>query len=103
MPVYEYQGKRYESAETDPYLARDKIIAYLKAQEAPTTEAAPAIEPAPTQAPKEGKLSFGQQLLRGEGPDITKPKTTGSVLEGTTLTPEPVSYTHLTLPTKRIV
>jgi hypothetical protein len=86
MPVYEYQGKRYESAEADPYLARDKIIAYLKAQEAPTTEAAPA---APTQTPtKEGKPSFGQQLLRGEGPDITKPKTTGSVLEGTTLTPE---------------
>jgi hypothetical protein len=83
MPVYEYQGKRYESAEADPYLARDKIIAYLKAQEAPTTEAAP------TQAPtKEEKPSFGQQLLRGEGPDITKPKTTGSVLEGTTLTPE---------------
>jgi hypothetical protein len=89
MPVYEYQGKRYESAETDPYLAREKIIAYLKAQEAPTTEAAPEVAQPAVQAPtKEGKLSFGQQLLRGEGPDIVKPKRTGSVLEGTTLTPE---------------
>lgn len=85
MPVYEYQGKRYESAETDPYLARDKIIAYLKAQEAPATEPAQATAQTPT---KEEKPSFGRQLLSGEGPDIRKPKTTGSVLEGTTLTPE---------------
>jgi hypothetical protein len=34
------------------------------------------------------KPSFGQQLLAGEGPDIKQPKKTGSVLEGTTLTPE---------------
>jgi hypothetical protein len=73
MPVYEYQGKRYESAEADPYLARDKIIAYLKAQEAPTTEAAPEVAQSATQAPIK---------------DILKPKTTDSVLEGTTLTPE---------------
>jgi hypothetical protein len=31
--------------------------------------------------------SFGQQLLEGKGPDIKQPKKTGSVLEGTTLTP----------------
>lgn len=84
MPIYEYQGKQYESAETDPYAARDKIIAYLKSQEQP----APETTPAPTakqEAPKkEENLSYGQQLLRGEVP---KPKT-GSVLEGTTLTPE---------------
>jgi hypothetical protein len=85
MPVYEYQGKRYESAETDPYLARDKIIAYLKAQEAPANEPAQTTAQTPT---KEEKPSFGRQLLSGEGPDILKPKTTGSVLEGTTLTPE---------------
>lgn len=81
MPVYEYKGQRYESAETDPYLAREKIIAYLKAQEQP----APAQAPAP--APEE-KPSFGRQLLSGEGPDLPKVGATGSVLEGTKLTPQ---------------
>lgn len=84
MPIYEYQGKQYETVEQDPYVARDKIIAYLKSQEQPAPETKPVAEAKQEAPKKEENLSYGQQLLRGEVP---KPKT-GSVLEGTTLTPE---------------
>lgn len=38
MPVYEYQGIHYDLLETDPALAKQKILAYLAKQQPPSKE-----------------------------------------------------------------
>jgi hypothetical protein len=45
MPIYEYKGQQYDIADTDPVVAKNKILAYLDKQ------AAPVPAPAPTAAP----------------------------------------------------
>ena len=49
MPIYEYQGQQYEMAEEDPIAAKNRILAYLGKQKAPTPTPAPA--PVATTAP----------------------------------------------------
>ena len=38
MPVYEYQGQHYDLPDTDPALAKQKILAYLAKQQPPSRE-----------------------------------------------------------------
>lgn len=38
MPVYEYQGQHYDLPDTDPALAKQKILAYLAKQQPPSKE-----------------------------------------------------------------
>ena len=53
MPVYEYQGQHYDLSETDPALAKAKIMSHLG-------ESAPA-------APKQGMIERGARELVGAG------------------------------------
>ena len=60
MPTYEYRGQQYEMAEQDPVAAKNRILAYLNKQGAPTpaptpapTTAAPITEAAPILSPEE--------------------------------------------------
>ena len=47
MPVYEYQGQQYDIPDTDPELAKAKILSYLgEKAPAPATPSAPAEVPA---------------------------------------------------------
>jgi len=45
MPIYEYRGQQYEMAEEDPIVAKNRILAYLGKQGAPTPAPAPAAAP----------------------------------------------------------
>ena len=45
MPLYEYQGQQYDIPDTDPAIAKSKILAYL-GESAPAAPAAPAETPA---------------------------------------------------------
>lgn len=38
MPIYEYQGQQYDIADTDPTVAKNKILKYLGSQEAANTQ-----------------------------------------------------------------
>jgi hypothetical protein len=57
MPIYEYQGQRYEIADTDPDVAKSKILKHLASQEEPVPEYTPE--------PKTGFSSFIPAVKRG--------------------------------------
>ena len=38
MPIYEYQGQHFDIADTDPAVAKNKILSYLGSQEAANTK-----------------------------------------------------------------
>ena len=58
MPIYEYEGQRYDIADTDPAIAKTKILNYLDSQREPE----PVYEPAP---PATGLSSFVPAVKRG--------------------------------------
>lgn len=58
MPIYEYQGQRYEIADTDPDVAKSKILDYLASQEAPAPEYAPTPETGFIPSVKRGALGL---------------------------------------------
>lgn len=64
MPIYEYKGQQYDIADTDPVVAKNKILAYLNKQ------AAPAPAPAPGVAPI---LSPEEQVMSQAGAEPTEP------------------------------
>lgn len=57
MPIYEYQGQKYEITDTDPDVAKSKILNYLASQEAPVPEYTPE--------PATGISSFIPAVKRG--------------------------------------
>jgi hypothetical protein len=57
MPIYEYQGQKYEITDTDPDVAKSKILNYLASQEAPVPEYIPE--------PATGISSFVPAVKRG--------------------------------------
>ena len=57
MPIYEYQGQKYEITDTDPDVAKNKILNYLASQEAPVPEYIPE--------PATGISSFVPAVKRG--------------------------------------
>ena len=57
MPIYEYQGQRYEITDTDPDVAKSKILNYLASQEIPASEYKPE--------PATGISSFIPAVKRG--------------------------------------
>ena len=50
MPIYEYKGQQYEMAETDPAVAKARILSYLGETVAPPAPPASTRAPAPTAA-----------------------------------------------------
>jgi hypothetical protein len=58
MPIYEYQGQQYDIADADPTVAKNKILAYLGKQAAPTP--APATTAAPV-ADDKGRFDANKQ------------------------------------------
>jgi hypothetical protein len=58
MPIYEYQGQRYEIADTDPDVAKSKILNYLASQEETAPEVAPAPETGFIPSVKRGALGL---------------------------------------------
>jgi hypothetical protein len=58
MPIYEYEGQRYDIADTDPAIAKTKILNYLDSQREPE----PVYESAP---PATGFSSFVPAVKRG--------------------------------------
>jgi hypothetical protein len=59
MPIYEYQGQQYDIADEDPKVAKNKILAYLGKQAAPTP--APATTTAAPVADDKGRFDAHNQ------------------------------------------
>ena len=61
MPIYEYQGQQYEISDTDPAIAKEKILSYIGGQKSE--------EPAPAQpfqaTPETGISAFIPAVKRG--------------------------------------
>lgn len=65
MPIYDYEGQRYNIPTDDPAVAKQKILAHLGRAEAPVEEK-PVGKPA--EAPvEEGKGNLGTDILKGLG------------------------------------
>ena len=64
MPIYEYEGQQYDIADTDPAVAKAKILNYLGSQEEPLPEYTPTPETGFIPSIKRGAL--GIQSLLGD-------------------------------------
>jgi len=84
MPIYEYQGQKYELSTTDPAEAKSKILSYLGQQAAPAP--APAAKAAPVEATPAMTDPMGGGL--GEAIMAQVPEKKESVLQGRFI-PEP--------------
>ena len=58
MPIYEYQGQRYDITDTDPDIAKQKILKYLASQEEPVAEYKPTPETGFIPSVKRGALGL---------------------------------------------
>jgi hypothetical protein len=58
MPIYEYQGQRYDIADTDPDVAKQKILKYIASQEEPVEEYKPPPETGFIPSVKRGALGL---------------------------------------------
>jgi hypothetical protein len=58
MPIYEYEGQRYDIADTDPDVAKSKILNYLASQEPPVPEYVPTPETGFIPSVKRGALGI---------------------------------------------
>lgn len=58
MPIYEYQGQQYEISDTDPDVAKSKILKYLASQEEPAPEYKPSPETGFIPSVKRGALGL---------------------------------------------
>ena len=77
MPIYEYKGQQYDISDTDPVVAKNKILAYLNKQAAPAPAPAPGVAPIlspeevttqaePTVQPSTGLTEQQKKRLREE-------------------------------------
>jgi hypothetical protein len=64
MPIYEYEGQQYDIPDTDPTVAKAKILNYIKSQEEPIPEYTPIPETGFIPSVKRGAL--GIQSLLGD-------------------------------------
>jgi hypothetical protein len=71
MPIYEYKGQRYDIADEDPTVAKNKILAYLGKQEAP--KAAPTIAPTTEVAPISSPEEITSQMETPRGAFAAQP------------------------------
>jgi hypothetical protein len=67
MPIYEYEGQRYDISDTDPDVAKNKILGYLASQEEPIPAYTPTPETGFIPSVKRGALGI-QSLLADVAP-----------------------------------
>lgn len=72
MPVYEYQGQHYDLPDTDPALAKQKILAYLAKQQPPSKE----------RTYGEGLQDLGGAAIRGIGSLVQVPGQVYGLITG---------------------
>lgn len=83
MPIYEYEGQRYDIATDDQAVAKQKILAHLGKAEAPAAEE----KPAPTE-PSRGIAAAQVPEVEGMTPEATKRRTgIADVLYNTIMSP----------------
>ena len=58
MPIYEYEGQRYDISDTDPAVAKNKILSYLSSQEEPVPTYTPTPETGFIPSVKRGGLGL---------------------------------------------
>jgi hypothetical protein len=67
MPIYEYEGQRYDIADTDPAVAKSKILSYLEGQKEPEVEYTPVAETGFIPSVKRGAIGL-QSLVADVAP-----------------------------------
>jgi hypothetical protein len=67
MPIYEYEGQRYDIADTDPAVAKSKILNYLEGQKEPEVEYTPTPETGFIPSVKRGAIGL-QSLVADVAP-----------------------------------